>query len=486
MGKSSLTNDTNDRISVGTSHWVIILLAEFLIGAGVAWLGWASVIWFVLFLLLLVLFLIARRAILHKMDIFSPTILFGGVYTLYYAIGMLPNKALGWYTEPIAPSVILWGALGLLCFGGGILFAYAIVGRIRSSFGMLLQTQLIDSIDQLSKVRTKGVLCLYGIIGGMFALAEFGLGGGVPILLRRGEAGNLLRYDIIRQAGYFVHFQIYFMYIAMILASAIALRRRWAKPMATVLIFANLFFFLSTYNRVEVIRVLFSLVILFHYLRKPVGLRFSALLALGVLLAVGGIHMLRIGISIGNISDSASLIFWYFQGSVGFPVRVFEKVLAEVPSTVNYFRGRFNFSTFLSLFGQYPSGPELIREHLFPERYTAQTLVLPGGWYADGGGGAVIVGMFVMGFLMQLCYILLLRRGTIMWLLIYVNVAFEMLYSIYLGGGALGVRLWLLVLLSFTAYQIAAKRSTAFSWLSGFFTIIAVLAGATKLLLLAF
>lgn len=405
-------------------------------------------------------------ALFRSVDVFAPIPMFGSAYILYYAIGYFPNPLLGWYRGFVSPKVIYYGALGLFCFISGALAAYIIVGGRLLKLEQSMRRYLGTSVEDLSAKRVGKISLIYGAIGTFFALGIFYVAGGVPFLTLGGSA-NLLRYDAVRKVGYYVHFQLYFLYIATILATLTSFRYKSLRLIALVLGVLTCCVFVFTYNRVEIIRILLSLAFLYHYLVRPINLRAVGVLLMLLIFSVGFLHMMRIGALTLDLGANVREIFWYFQGSIGFPIRVFEYVLQTIPDQIGFFRGQFNFSTYASLFGQYPSGPELVRQSLFPDRYTAQTVVLPGGWYADGGIWAVVFGMLICGFFLQVTYAIFTLRKNAMWLLVYINVAFEMLYSIYLGGGALSVRVWLLILLAIAAYHLSVRnqsRNSVVTW----------------------
>jgi len=458
-----------------------MLLVGILIGAGIPVLGfmngdipaWLGISW----LIVLSVWLIGM--LLRSFDIFSPLILFSGVYVLYYILGAYPNPVTGWYLSPVSLKVACYGLLGLICFVTGTISSRLVVGGRLLWFNEFLYSHLKTSIQRLPRARVQYVALAYACVGLLFAAGLFYMSGGIP-LLSSGGLRNLVRYDLVKRGGFSLFFQLYFLYVAATVSSAVAFQKRVLRPLAVVLVGLSGILFLSIFYRVEIVRILFSLALIYHYVHRRISSRALIFLAICAMFAVGGVHMLRVGSLSKDWFTNMKLTFWYFQGSVGFPLRVFEYVLEAIPSQMGFFRGQFNFSTYLALFGQFPSGPELIRRYLFPDRYTAQTLALPGGWYADGGIWAVVLGMTFSGFIMQTAYALFIKNGGVMWLLIYMNVAFEMLYSIYLGGGALGVRLWFLILLTVGAYQFCDGRSTQTSWLIRLFVILAIITGLIK------
>jgi oligosaccharide repeat unit polymerase len=465
------------------SQQFLLILAACAIGILVAllneWLHpWASVV-----LLIALLAITLARLLVTAVDLMSPLVLFGGLYITYYAVGMLPNPTLRWYESYVTTEVLLYGLIGLLCFTGGVMVAYFIFRGYSLRAGGALRLKLHSSLAQLSWGRVLLTITLFAVIGIFFALAIFAVGGGIPFLATGGDQ-NLARYDAIRRVGYFVHFQLYFLFIAALFAWTISLRHARVRIVAFLLMGATAAFFLVTYNRVELVRLILCAMIVYHYVQKPLGMRAVLAMALSGVLAIGVVHMLRIEAEGGNFLENVQLAFWYMQGSIGFPMRVFERVLEEIPVRYPYLGGHFNFSTYLSLFGQVDSGPELIRQYLYPERITAQTLALPGGWYADGGMAAVATGMFLSGFILQSVYTFFLREATVLSLLVYVNIAFEMIYAIYLGGGALGIRVWLLALLAIVICQAGMGRNHQFAWVLRGLTALAFLTGVAKLLTL--
>lgn len=422
--------------------------------------------WIIVSMPIMAFIVVLLATLFRSFDVFAPIPLFGGVYTLYYAIGSLPNSSLGWFSKPISPGVLYYGALGLFCFLSGALAAHMILGSGFLKSGRSMHKYLGASIENLSAGQVSRTSLIYAAIGILFALGIFYVAGGIPFLTSD-QSANLLRYDAIRKVGYYVHFQLYFLYIGTILTTLASFKHRSLRLFAIIWGGLTCCLFVFTYNRVEIVRILLSLAFIYHYAFRPIKMREVIVLLVLLITSVGLLHMLRVGAVNSSFGVNVRQVFWYFQGSIGFPVRVFELILEAIPSKVGFFRGRFNFSTYASLFGQYPSGPELVREHLFPDRYTAQTVVLPGGWYADGGLWAVVLGMMISGFFLQATYAVFTQRRNVVWLLIYINVAFEMLYSIYLGGGALGVRVWLLILLAVAAYQFSTKkrpRSSVIAW----------------------
>lgn len=460
-----------------------LIVPTILLGVGTVLLNQISLSWVSMALLAAFASVFFMIIFLHTVDVFSPVMLFGSVYILYYVIGILPNPTIGWYLSPVSSRVIYYGILGLACFFIGACLSRMLIGGRLVRTGKFLRHDLRSSIDELLRARTRRIALMYAVVGLTFAIGIFFAAGGIPFFAS-GELQNLTRYDAVRKVGYYVHFQLYFLYIAMILTSILSFRERRVRPLAMFLTILTCSVFLLTYNRVELIRVLFSIVYLYHYVYRPVGLRAVILVVVGVVLAVGLVHMLRIGAISGNLASDLSLTVWYFQGSIGFPLRVLERVVETIPYQIGFLGGQYNFSTYMSLFGEYPSGSELLRQYLYPERYTAQAAALPAGWYVDGGFTAVVIGMLLSGFIMQTAYAMFTKRGTVVWLLIYLNIAFEMLYSIYLGGGALGVRLWFLILLSVVAYQFGRRENTRIAWLARLIVAIAIMAGLAKFLLI--
>jgi oligosaccharide repeat unit polymerase len=187
---------------------------------------------------------------------------------------------------------------------------------------------------------------------------------------------------------------------------------------------------LLTGTRTSLIRQIFPCIILYHYVHKKISIRTFAIIVMIALVFIGSMSFFRVYKMWGsleveslreqNYTPAGFWLHYVFRDFKHGP-EGFARILEVIPKKFNYQFGRLHILPFLMpLPGHHPQPGVVFKDMVGAEFIgvgLAATLLAP--QYADFGVVGILLGMFLVGVLVEYIYLLAKRKNHPFYYLIY-------------------------------------------------------------------
>ena len=350
-----------------------------------------------------------------EFDIFSPKIVFSFVFCLMYGIGFIRAYMRG-ITAVLELNLVI--AIGLLAFWVGIF----LVSYLSSEkFSSAPQADFIMQWNSARFYKITWAIFAASLLVFLFSLRRTGL-----IIFQSNL--EVTRTQTVAQIGGYAFYIIRSMAIALFFGVIFLTTRRSTsiikKLSIVILIVTGCLVLLATGYRNGVVVFLIGALIIFHYSIRPLKMRETALMTLSLIAGIAAYALWRQGGELywAEIFDRAS-------HELALPLMTLLTTVENVPETVPFLYGNGILMTFLALLpGEQPVlGPWLKEQFGLNFAGGGFPPSILGGFYLEFGIIGIIIGMLLLGVILQLAYIFLRRQPTELSLIIY---SFLLTYSI--------------------------------------------------------
>jgi oligosaccharide repeat unit polymerase len=190
-----------------------------------------------------------------------------------------------------------------------------------------------------------------------------------------------------------------------------------------------------------------TLLILWHYWRRPIRMGTLAIIALAAFMASAGYGYQRVRAIRSDWRESAWSQWLYSSAAFTLHTSLsnFRDVVQAIPSEVPYQRGYLTFGALLQILpGHHESSDEFFKRILandFVGGGQPGSLLAP--FYGDFGLGGILMGMFFFGAFSARAYAWTAKSPTLLRVLLYSWLAQTALFSLYGALATYFITLWL-------------------------------------------
>lgn len=404
-----------------------------------------------IFLSIVCFYIITALIYEKKIDLFSPFFIFPLWYISYLFIGSLQILQ-----DDIVISTFQWLLyfLGLICFYGGGTIPHLLLSRVQ-------KIKLPKKWDPDRILIASSLLFFLALISAFIIYSKVG----IPLFSKNINATRLQ----VSQSGYIAEFIVGGEVVFMLSSVGLFILKK--RPfLFSLLLMATIMLSLMGGTRTSLIRQVLPVLIIFHYMVKKIPKRVLIIFVLLSLIFIGGMNFFRVYKNLGSMVTSDlrargyhPYLYWSY-----FVFRDFKhgpeglaRVLDMIPRKYNYLYGRLHVLPFLMpLPGHQPQPGVVLKEMAgleFEGVGMAATMLAP--QYADFGVPGIILGMFIVGFIFNLSYLIARMKH---------HPFYYLIYGVIFTNFILGVRsnylnfeiLWTLFLLSVVHLFSREKRSS--------------------------
>ena len=366
-----------------------------------------------------------------KLDVFSPLVVFPLAYVLWFGLGSLTFL---WESNP---PRYLYFVLGLL--------AYLTGASVTRRKGAVLQEARGPSerIPWISSHFRFVVFVFFVFMTGSYLLLVAQTG--VPAI----HADVVFRRENLLSHHYLV---------AVLLSSATTLmlflaadlwsKKRVFAPFLSGGILGLAALMLGSFgNRGFLVIPLLTLLILWHYWRRPITAGMLAIISLTAIMASAGYEYQRVRAVRSDWGENAwnALLYSSAAFSLHTSLSNFRDVVQAIPSEVPYQRGYLTFGALLQILpGHHESSDEFFKRILANDLAAGgQPGSLLAPFYGDFGLGGILMGMFFFGAFSARVYTWMAKKPTLLRVLLYSWLTQTALFSLYGALVTYLITLWL-------------------------------------------
>lgn len=349
-----------------------------------------------------------------RIDILSPCIAFSLMYGSMYGTGFWRGSM---RDSAIVLDVAQYVLEGLVFFWGG-----ALVTKIVFSAWMSREEECSRTCWTTSRLH-KAIWALFALSIVVYAVSLRRTG-----MVFLGPGFESARTETINQIGGYAFYVVRSVVIAILLGVVCLVSHRpgrWGQAALWVMIGCAGFTLLSTGYRNGVGVAVVGTVIFFHYGRRPLRTPELATMAGLLLLSLATYGVWRSG-SADMVSAEILEMAWH---ELSLPLYTLSLTVDRIPENLPFMQGRAVLMTFSVLLpGKQPTLGLWLKEqfglHFAGGGFGPSML---GGFYVEFGEAGVCVGMFLIGAILQACYVVMRREPSDYSILFY---AFVLTYSI--------------------------------------------------------
>lgn len=363
-----------------------------------------------------------------KVDFFSPAIYFPILYGLYYGVGSLVYSSHLHFTITVSEYTLYF--VGLFGYYGGILAASMLPWPRRS-----VSSFTTSWPPSRLKYAILGILGL-GTIGLLYAISRIG----VPVLSANVED---VRFRIALQLGGFVSYLINSIEIALVLLFTYALIKPTKKspvrdPRWVALVLFAVLALMGLGHRRRVFGPLAVAVVLYHYLRKRLGVMAVVFLGTVAFLLLIFAAFLR---QTGGVEPDQALFARLVTYETVRGADALSKLVEVFPSQFDFFGWHGALLPFAALApGRQRLLGDILKEDIFGFGFRGGAWVptLLGWFYVNFGPAGISFGMPVVGLIIGALYQKMRHNPSVFSITLYSYIAIY--YLVGLRGGFL--ELW--------------------------------------------
>jgi oligosaccharide repeat unit polymerase len=386
---------------------------------------------------------------IDRRDLFSPWVLFPGIYIVWFVVGsidflQIPSTISFGAFDPIPARMWFYYAVGLLSYFLGTYFTRP------SSIGLeSVQLGFEPSLEWREDKFKIGMVVLFGFMLVSYAVIVSQIG--IPVLqpdtyLVRLEIGKQRWAQLVLITGGYSLIPVLSAYLWR------TKRIREARIMFWSIVFLSGLILLSLGSRGFIFQPLLTAAVARHYLRaryKLVRFGFVLLLIFASMSLYGYVRENE-----GPVSESTIVAggfpsylfpFAYSYLYIRYSVSTFRDIVSIVPSQVAYQHGWLTFQP-LQIFlpGHHSSSDTFFKSILGSDFEGAgQPATLLGPFYADFGLLGIVVGMIGFGALSTFVYRWMLSRQTVTSVLVYAWIVKIAIFSLFLSVFEFPSDLWI-------------------------------------------